>query len=196
MSIANSLLVPHCMYSKKVYNGRMNIKSWASAAGTRRFWDGPRPVLPIERWVCFVHPEPNSGCWLWLGAVNPVSGYGTLGVNGKNKYAHVFAYQHFKGPIPTGREVDHVCRVRCCVNPDHLRVATRQQNLAGIRKYRGTSRYKGVSWDKNLRNWRARINFQNREIQCGSFATEEEAARAYDAKARELNGDFARVNFA
>lgn len=73
-------------------------------------------------------PEPNSGCWLWAGWVGR-NGYAKPGAFGRYQLAHRLAYELAKGPIPKGLQIDHLCRVRSCVNPDHLRVATCQQNI-------------------------------------------------------------------
>jgi hypothetical protein len=76
-----------------------------------------------------VSPEPNSGCWLWTGADNG-EGYGTISVPGKRGHkAHRFAYELFVGPIPDGLQIDHLCRVRCCVNPAHLEAVTQKVNV-------------------------------------------------------------------
>lgn len=75
-----------------------------------------------------VEPEPNTGCWLWLLAVNKKSGYGQMGVNGRVLYAHRVAYEAWRGPIPEGLTIDHLCRVRSCVNPDHLEAVTMREN--------------------------------------------------------------------
>ena len=84
------------------------------------------------RFSAFTIPEPNSGCLLWLGAISK-SGYGNFWADGTIWRAHRWAYQHFVGPIPTGFTLDHKCRVRCCVNPDHLEPVTVKENvLRGI----------------------------------------------------------------
>jgi len=83
---------------------------------------------PLERFESFVSPEPNSGCWLWTGCDNG-NGYGIIGINGKNVYAHRFSYEIHKGPIPDGLVIDHHCRVHQCVNPDHLEAITWRENL-------------------------------------------------------------------
>ncbi len=73
-------------------------------------------------------PEPNSGCWLWLMSVDH-HGYGKMGVGPKVKMAHRVSYELKHGAIPEGNEIDHLCRVRCCVNPDHLEAVTHQVNV-------------------------------------------------------------------
>lgn len=76
-------------------------------------------------------PVTESGCFLWLGY--SVSGYGVLRVDGRMVGAHRIAYELANGPIPDGMVIDHLCRVRCCVNPAHMEVVTRGENvLRGI----------------------------------------------------------------
>lgn len=78
-------------------------------------------------------PEPNSGCWLWLGELNS-AGYGRISQGSNHNgtrvrsLAHRVSYELAKGPIPEGLELDHLCRVRCCVNPGHLEPVTRSEN--------------------------------------------------------------------
>ncbi|MFG2076909.1 HNH endonuclease signature motif containing protein [Nonomuraea maritima] len=71
----------------------------------------------------------TSGCWLWTGTIGRLNGYGTFSVRQKKVYAHRWAYEHFVGPIPEGYQVDHLCRVRDCVNPTHLEAVTQEENL-------------------------------------------------------------------
>lgn len=73
-------------------------------------------------------PEPNSGCWLWLGYISPF-GYGSMKIDKKTNLAHRISYILFKGDIPEGLDLDHLCRNRACVNPDHLEPVTRSVNL-------------------------------------------------------------------
>lgn len=88
-----------------------------------------RNVAPIiDRLWRFISPEPNSGCWLWTGCL-VTGGYGGLTVDKQIRLAHRLIYENFKGAIPKGLQIDHLCRVRCCVNPYHLEAVTLQENL-------------------------------------------------------------------
>ena len=77
-----------------------------------------------------VMPEPNTGCWLWSGG-GDVKGYGTLGLfRGKweNWFAHRVSFRLADRHVPDGFQIDHLCHVRCCVNPDHLEPVTSRTN--------------------------------------------------------------------
>lgn len=98
----------------------------------------------VERFYDFVTPEPNSGCWLWLGACS--RGYGYFSSKGKNILAHRFSYEEFVGQIPEGLQLDHLCRVRCCVNPAHLEAVTSKENFhRGISSSVTRSRHKKIT---------------------------------------------------
>jgi hypothetical protein len=79
-------------------------------------------------------PEPNSGCWLWTGVITD-TGYGDIRFSRtKRERAHRLSYRLFKGEIPEGMTLDHMCGVRCCVNPDHLVPATLRDNVLRTHK--------------------------------------------------------------
>jgi hypothetical protein len=80
-----------------------------------------------DRLLAWSIPEPNSGCWLWLGALFN-DGYGAMTANGKCRRAHRISYQEFVGPIPDGLHLLHSCDVPTCINPDHLRPGTPKDN--------------------------------------------------------------------
>jgi hypothetical protein len=73
-------------------------------------------------------PEPNTGCWLWFGASQP-SGYGQLWNGVRPEQAHRVSFRLYRGEIPSGCEIDHKCRKRSCVNPEHLAAITHQKNI-------------------------------------------------------------------
>lgn len=96
----------------KMSTGRKNVKS----------------IATVDRFLRHVSPEPNSGCWLWLGGLRG-GGYGQFNPSkGVGKTAHRWMYEFEKGPVPKGLDLDHKCRVRSCVNPDHLEPVTRSVN--------------------------------------------------------------------
>ena len=80
-----------------------------------------------ERFEMQHEPEPMSGCWLWTGCVSG-NGYGYISVNKKQTGAHRFAFEQRYGRIDDGLTVDHLCRVRVCVNPAHMQTVTGRVN--------------------------------------------------------------------
>ena len=77
-----------------------------------------------KKWV----HEPNTGCHIWTAGMT-VGGYAEFRVDGKGMKGHRFAYEAARGPIPAGLYLDHICRVRACVNANHLRAVTPRQNV-------------------------------------------------------------------
>ncbi|WP_084340476.1 HNH endonuclease signature motif containing protein [Ectopseudomonas oleovorans] len=85
------------------------------------------PADPNDRFDEKVKVD-DSGCWLWTGHIDH-KGYGVFGVTSKQLWkAHRYSYARHVGPIPEGMQLDHLCRVRHCVNPKHLEPVTNQEN--------------------------------------------------------------------
>ena len=97
---------------------------------------------------------------------------------------------------PSDKIVDHINGDSLDNRRENLRVGTQSGNLANMRKTRGVSKYKGVYWNKERRKWQAQIRCggDGRTIYLGRFDSEDDAARAYNAKALDLHGEWARLN--
>lgn len=91
---------------------------------------------PIERFVAKV--RFTDCCWLWMGARGAQMNYGWFAIdyrpNAKSTYAHRWAYEFFKAPIPADREIDHLCNTPRCVNPDHLEAVPHSVNMERQRR--------------------------------------------------------------
>jgi hypothetical protein len=72
----------------------------------------------------------TGGCWIWTLSRNR-KGYGRWWTRGpdRGRLAHVVVWEIFNGPLPEGHELDHLCRVRACVNPAHLEPVDGLENL-------------------------------------------------------------------
>jgi len=83
----------------------------------------------MERCLNKIQVDTKTGCWEW-GAYRNSDGYGVMGYLGRVQTAHRYTYIAKYGNIPVGTEIDHLCRNRGCVNPDHLEAVTHIKNIA------------------------------------------------------------------
>jgi len=68
-------------------------------------------------------------CWVWTGAKSDGYGQVRLKGNARSGYVHRLVYEHYRGPVPDGLQIDHLCRNRACANPSHLEPVTQRENL-------------------------------------------------------------------
>lgn len=135
--------------------------------------------------------DTSGDHWIWLGSTGR-RGQGTFHIREDGRdvshQAHRVSYALENGPIPSGYDIDHICRVTACVRPDHLRIATRKQNcenkstlsktaVSGVRGVNRTSKGK----------WCARVGHNGKTVNIGTYGTIEEAAAAVLAKRLELH---------
>lgn len=102
--------------------------------------------MPIDEKYIVDRVDDTDGCWRWKNFVNPY-GYAVIsyreGGERTNEMAHRLSYKLFVGDIPEGMVIDHLCRVRDCVNPSHLEVVSQRVNIR--RGLTGTGRHKLLS---------------------------------------------------
>lgn len=132
----------------------------------RRF---PMPRDLTERFMLRVVKQPDD-CWIWIGA-RWANGYGKFTMPGTQRRvsAHRWGYERFRGPIPDGLTLDHICRVHSCVNPSHLEAVTSAENtrrgivgaVNGARVRAKTHCPKGHPYDADNTYWRADFKGRN-----------------------------------
>src|SRR5574337_677951 len=129
--------------------------------------------------------DKSGECWLWTSATN--KGYGLFMLDGKAQWAHRLTYEDANGPIPEGREIDHICRNPACVRPSHLRAVVHIENMryqTGPRR-NNTSGYRGVTRARN--KWKAQLKHEGKCLNLGHFDTPEEASRVYEETRERLH---------
>lgn len=130
--------------------------------------------------------DKGSSCWEWT-AFRGADGYGRFMVDRTPRLAHRVAFEDANGPIPDGMEIDHMCHNHGCVNPAHLRLATRSlnaQNMSGARVDSSTG-IRGVRYRADTRRWTAVVQIDGQRHYLGGFATAHAAEAAVTAFRRE-----------
>ena len=90
-------------------------------------WSPRYHAVAAARFAALTKRGAPSECWPWLGHVD-ADGYGRFAFRGKRLQAHQFAWRRARGPIPKGKQLDHLCRNRACVNVAHLEPVTSPEN--------------------------------------------------------------------
>jgi hypothetical protein len=120
-------------------------------------------------------------------------GYALTSVNQDGKKRNIRMHRMLtKAPI--GSIVDHADGNPGNNQKSNLRVVTQSENLMNTRTRKNLSGFKGVGWYKHYQKWQARVHCKGRTYHIGYYDDPIEAARAYNVKARELFGEFARLN--
>lgn len=134
--------------------------------------------------------------WRYLSAPNKRTGYAVRSAPRKTKLKPRSAVLMHRDIIdaPRDTDVDHINSNNLDNRRRNLRLCTGTQNNGNQQKYRGSSRYKGVSWHKNNQKWEADIQFEYKCFFLGLFDDEESAAQTYNEAALQHFGDFARLN--
>ncbi len=137
----------------------MSVAEFGDGRLPQRFWD------KVQR-------EPN-GCWRWIATISQ-RGYGQVRSNYRLYSSHRLAYTSLVAPIPTGLDIDHLCRNRACCNPAHLEAVTRSVNLRrglgpGLAAIR--SRLRGVATTHCKRGHEFTENNTRRQIQIAGNVT-------------------------
>ncbi len=145
-----------------------------------------------------------SGAFTWLASgrgrnkdlsagCKGSGGYLYICVDYRTYLAHRLAWLYVHGHFP--KLIDHIDGDKINNRILNLRKATPFQSIGNtpVRKD-NTSGYKGVSWEKRHKRWRARIVIDSKDVYLGEFVCKHQAAKAYNEKASEVFGDFARLN--
>lgn len=149
--------------------------------------DGSEAIIDAE-------DAPKVASWNWHVKETNRRNYASVGR--RTNAGQFIPLSHQVKPPPPGMLNDHKDGDTRNNRKTNLRPATHKQNAHNRRKANGcTSRFKGVSFRRDRGTWLATIRTDGRLLKIGTFHREEDAARAYDAKARELFGEFARLNF-
>jgi hypothetical protein len=139
-------------------------------------------------------PSPRIKVGAKAGSVGK-KGYVVLGLKNRHYKAHRVVWLLVNKSWPK-MSLDHINGVKTDNRIENLREATVTLNLANREKQKDTSsRFKGVHWVKAEKKWKAGIRVEGKKRHLGYFSCEESAAKAYDAEAKKLYGDFAKLNF-
>jgi hypothetical protein len=135
-----------------------------------------------------INPKYHNKIGKKVGTLNE-EGYVTCGLFHKSHYVHRIIYLMHHGKTPA--QVDHIDNNKSNNKIENLRAASQQQNSCNEKlRSTNTSGVKGVSFNKRLQKWHARIGHFYKEIHVGYFTTLEEAEKAVKEKREQLNMEF------
>lgn len=121
--------------------------------------------------------------------------YASRKINKNGKWGNVFMHRQILGLTDPKVQTDHINGDGLDNQRSNLRACTHSQNQRNKGKYKqNTSGFKGCSWYKRLKKWRVQITVNGKDINVGYFNSKDAAAHAYNEKAKEFHGEFARLN--
>lgn len=153
---------------------------------------GTRAILLTQGKVAIVDAVDYEylSQWRWHASKRGQTFYAGHNIKTNGRRTAIYMHQLIAGKGADHRDGDGLNNTR-----DNLRLATHQQNMSNQRVRKDNrSGYKGVAWHKPCKKWHARIHFNGKRISLGYFAVIEEAALAYNEAAKQLFGEFARLN--
>lgn len=137
---------------------------------------------------------PVLSKWNWYASGGEWGSYAVRDIGGRSAKQHIYMHRYIL-MAPGEWEVDHINGNKLDNREHNLRLVKPSWNRANKGPMpRNTSGYKGVAWDKSRSCWVGHIQFQRKQYNLGRFTTKEEAARAYNEKAKELHGEAAWLN--
>lgn len=117
-----------CGQKTTIAKSNCNTYGWVKGEPKRYMSGHNRRLYPKPKADFLVEDRGHdTPCWIWQRSKRG-RGYGALRKNGKTIAAHRYYYEQEYGPIPEGKELDHLCRVTSCVNPTHLEPVSRAVN--------------------------------------------------------------------
>ena len=184
--------------------GRLSLTEPASACGNHRktkIVNRPSVTQPVDGDIRFIPLTQgkvavvDAADYDWLRQYKWYANKKSAGFYACTHKSYRLLYMHrLITDAPAELVVDHIDRNSLNNRRSNLRLCTYQQNIFNQRGRKGTSRYKGVHWDKQKKAWTACIEKNDKAIKLGFFDDETSAAKAYDKKAGELFGEFAYLN--
>lgn len=93
----------------------------------------------------FEKVDKTGQCWVWIGTLTS-KGYGRFHIHSKRYRAHRWSYERFVGPLEEGMTIDHLCKRKSCVNPEHLEQVT---NSVNIQRYHADNSliWQSIDWE-------------------------------------------------
>lgn len=143
---------PRRDFLRRIYCNRTCWSQGKRRDWRRRFWRN------VDR------GQPNE-CWLWRGPTH--DGYGMFFKDGRSCRAHIVMAETVHGSRPEGQEVRHLCAVRACVNPAHLKWGTRQENVMDMIHHSGHHNAKLTQ--ENVREIRRRLGIETHQVIADEF---------------------------